>query len=216
MKKQLLLIILPMLLVGSIRAQEPDTLSSTLPMHRHAVTTSPLTFFNDALLITYEHALPIRSSLEFEIGAQGFHWKEHQGSGAVTRPGVATTVGYKLFLPLGRRSRSMARAGSLPRTSFFLKPRLTFVHQWSSYDVYVGNNGWNIITQRTTLHEDVFSMAIIGGYQFVSDHGFVLAPYFGYSIPFWVHGPFHTIEHPGASAAYYELLTLGFNLGWAF
>ena len=216
MNNKLLLIILPLLLLGQTQAQEQDTLPTVLPMHRHAVSTNPLPLYNDAFLVTYTYALPIRSALEVEFGAQGFHWKKHQTTGATSRPGLVTTVGYKLFLPLGKQSRAMARAGSLPRTSFFLKPRLTLVHQWSSYDVYAGNDGWNILTRRTTLHETDLSFAIIGGYQFVSDRGFVLSPYFGYNIPMWIHGPFHTIEKPGATAAYYELFTLGINLGWAF
>ena len=123
---------------------------------------------------------------------------------------------YSIDLPLGKRSKAMARAGSIPRTSFFLKQRLTFVHQWSSYDTYLGNNGWEVVTQRTTLRENTLSLAFIVGYQFVSRHGFVLAPYFGYNLPIWLNGPFHTLEQSGTTAAYIGNVTLGMKLGWAF
>lgn len=216
MKKTLLLLILPILLLGKAHAQEQDTLLQDLHLHHQAVTTSPLTFYFDAFLITYEYALPYRSSLEVELGAQGFRWEGSRSSGAITRPGIATTVGYKYYLPVGKRSRAMARAGSIPRTSFFLKPRLSLVHQWSSYDTYLGNNGWDVVTQRTTLHESTLSLAFIVGYQFVSRHGFVLAPYFGYNFPFWLNGPFHTVDEPGLTAAYIGNATLGLKLGWAF
>lgn len=216
MKKTLILLILPILLLGKAHAQEPDTLLQDLPLHHHAVTTGPFTFYFDAFLLTYEYALPCRSSLEVELGAQGFHWERTQRSGAITRPGIATSVGYKFYLPLGKRSKAMARAGSIPRTSFYLKPRLALVHQWSTYDTYLGNNGWDVVTQRTTLHESTLSLAFIAGYQFVSRHGFVLAPYLGYNVPLWLNGPFHTLEQPGITAAYIGNATLGIKLGWAF
>ena len=216
MKKTLLLLTLPILFLGKTQAQEPDSLFLGLPPHHQAVTTSPFTFFVNAFLITYEHSLPHRSSLEVELGAQGFRWKETRGRGAVTRPGLAATVGYKFYLPLGSRSLAMARAGSIPRTSFYLKPRLALVHQWSSYDTYLGNNGWDIVTQRTTLRENTLSAAFIAGYQFVSRHGFVLSPYFGYSVPLWLSGPFHTAEQPGTTAAYLDNTTFGLKLGCAF
>ncbi len=216
MKKTLLLLILPILLFGKAHAQEQDTLLQDLPLHHHAITTSPFTFYCDAFLLTYEYALPHRSSLEVELGAQGFHWERTQRSGAITRPGIATSVGYKFYLPLGKRSKAMARAGSIPRTSFYLKPRLALVHQWSTYDTYLGNNGWDIVTQRTTLRENTLSLAFIIGYQFVSRHGFVLAPYFGYNAPLWLSGPFHTVEQPGTTAASIGTATLGLKLGCAF
>ena len=183
MKKTFLLILMPLLLLGNTQAQEPDSLLIDQPLRHHAVTIDPFTYFADACLLTYEYALPHRASLEVELGAQGFHWRQLQSVGATTRPGIATTVGYKFYFPAGKRSKAMARAGSLPRVGYFVKPRLTYVHQWSSYDVYVGNNGWDIVTQRTTLHENYLSLGFILGRQFMSRHGFVFTPYFGYNIP---------------------------------
>ena len=216
MKKTLILIIMPLLLLGKTQAQEQDTLLIDQPLRHHAVTIDPLTFYADACLLTYEYALPHRSSLEVELGAQGFQWKKLQGVGAITRPGIATTIGYKFYFPAGKRSKAMARAGSLPRVGYFVKPRLTYVHQWSSYDVYAGNVGWDIVTQRTTLHENYLSLGIILGRQFVSRHGFVFSPYIGYNFPLWLKGPFHTTENPSSSAVYYGFATLGMKFGWAF
>ena len=204
------------LLLGNTQAQEPDSLLIDQPLRHHAITIDPFTYFADACLLTYEYALPHRASLEVELGAQGFHWKKHQGSGAATRPGIAATVGYKFYFPAGKRSKAMARAGSLPRVGYFVKPRLTYVHQWSSYDVYVDNIGWDIITQRTTLHENHLSLGIILGRQFVSRHGFVFTPYLGYNLPLWHKGPFHTHDNPGSSAVYYGYISAGMKLGWAF
>ena len=216
MKKTLLLTFMFLLLLGNSQAQEPDTLLIDQPLRHHAVTIDPFTYFADASLLTYEYALPHRASLEVELGAQGFHWRQLQYIGATTRPGIATTIGYKFYFPAGKRSKAMARAGSLPRVGYFVKPRLTYVHQWSSYDVYVDNNGWDIVTRRTTLHENYLSLGIILGRQFVSRHGFVFTPYFGYNIPLLLKGPFHTTDNLGSSAVYYGHASLGIKLGWAF
>ena len=216
MKKTLLLTFMFLLLLGNSQAQEPDTLLIDQPLRHHAVTIDPFTYFADACLLTYEYALPHRASLEVELGAQGFHWRQLQSVGATTRPGIATTIGYKFYFPAGKRSKAMARAGSLPRVGYFVKPRLTYVHQWSSYDVYVGNNGWDIVTQRTTLHENYLSLGIILGRQFMSRHGFVFTPYLGYNIPLLLKGPFHTADNLGSSAVYYGHASLGIKLGWAF
>ena len=216
MKKTFLLILMSLLLLGNTQAQEPDSLLIDQPLRHHAVTIDPFTYFADACLLTYEYALPHRASLEVELGAQGFHWRQLQSVGATTRPGIATTVGYKFYFPAGKRSKAMARAGSLPRVDYFVKPRLTYVHQWSSYDVYVGNNGWDIVTRRTTLHENYLSLGIILGRQFMSRHGFVFTPYLGYNIPLLLKGPFHTTDNPGSSAVYYGHATLGIKMGWAF
>lgn len=203
------------LLLGNTQAQEPDTLLIDQPLRHHAITIDPFTYFADACLLTYEYALPHRASLEVELGAQGFHWRQLQSVGAITRPGISTTIGYKFYFPAGKRSKAMARAGSLPRVGYFVKPRLTYVHQWSSYDVYVGNNGWDIVTQRTTLHENYLSLGIILGRQFISRHGFVFTPYLGYNLPLLLKGPFHTADKLGSSAVYYGHATLGIKLGWA-
>ena len=215
MKKTLILILMPLLLLGNTQAQEPDSLLIDQPLRHHAVTIDPFTYFADACLLTYEYALPHRASLEVELGAQGFHWRQLQSVGAITRPGIATTIGYKFYLPAGKRSKAMARAGSLPRVGYFVKPRLTYVHQWSSYDVYVGNNGWDIVTQRTTLHENHLSLGIILGRQFVSRHGFVFTPYLGYNLPLLLKGPFHTADNLGSSAVYYGHGSIGIKMGWA-
>lgn len=216
MKKTLLLIFMSLLLLGNTQAQEPDSLLIDQPLRHHAVTIDPFTYYADACLLTYEYALPHRASLEVELGAQGFHWRQLQSVGATTRPGIATTVGYKFYFPAGKRSKAMARAGSLPRVGYFVKPRLTYVHQWSSYDVYVGNNGWDIVTQRTTLHENYLSLGIILGRQFMSRHGFVFTPYVGYNLPLLLKGPFHTADNLGSSAVYYGSASLGIKMGWAF
>lgn len=218
MNKTLILILMSLLLLGKTEAQEQsqDSLLVGMPLHHHAVTIDAFTYLADACLLTYEYFLPHRASLEVELGAQGFHWKQLQYLGASTRPGIATTIGYKFFFPVGKRSKAMARVGSIPRVSYFIKPRLTYVHQWSSYDVYVGNVGWDIVTQRTTLHENYLSLGIILGRQFVSRHGFVFSPYFGYNLPLWRKGPFHTSDHPGSSAVYYGYFSAGIKLGWAF
>ena len=216
MKKTLLLIFMSLLLVGKTQAQVPDTLIIDQPLRHHAVTIDLFTYLADACLLTYEYALPHRASLEVELGAQGLHWRQLQYVGATTRPGIATTIGYKFYFPAGKRSKAMARAGSLPRVGYFVKPRLTYVHQWSSYDVYMGNNGWDIITQRTTIHENHLSLGIILGRQFISRHGFVFTPYLGYNRPLLLKGPFHTTDNPGSSAVYYGYATLGIKMGWAF
>lgn len=216
MKKTFILILMSLLLLGNTQAQEPDTLLIDQPLRHHAVTIDPFTYYADACLLTYEYALSHRASLEVELGAQGFHWRQLQSVGATTRPGIATTVGYKFYFPAGKRSKAMARAGSLPRVGYFVKPRLTYVHQWSSYDVYVGNNGWDIVTQRTTLHENYLSLGIILGRQFMSRHGFVFTPYVGYNLPLLLKGPFHTADNLGSSAVYYGSASLGIKMGWAF
>jgi hypothetical protein len=99
---------------------------------------------------------------------------------------------------------------------FFIKGRLSFVHQWSHYDVPRGNEGWDLITERYTLRENDLSLALIFGKQFVSKHGFVAAPFFGFCIPLWIDGPFHEVSNPGNSAAFWGLTTWGVKLGWAF
>ena len=86
------------LLFGNTQAQEPDSLLIDQPLRHHAATIDPFTYFADACLLTYEYALPHRASLEVELGAQGFHWRQLQSVGATTRPGIATTIGYKRIL----------------------------------------------------------------------------------------------------------------------
>lgn len=212
MKKQLPLIIVLMFLANSIYAQEQNSIQ----LRHHTITASPLTLLGDGFLITYEHSLPYRASVEMEMGAQGLHWSKYRGHiNTATRPGIVATMGYKYFFPLGSRNKAMAVAGGLPNHSFFFKTRLTFVHQWSSYNVFVGNDGQNIITQRLTFHENGLSIALIAGYQFITRHGFVLAPFFGYSIPLAIDGPFHTLSMPGNSAAYFGHTTFGIKLGCA-
>ena len=215
MKKFVIIILIFLLSATQLKAQEQDTLL----LKRHAVTTSPLPIlFGGAFLATYEHALPWRSSLELELGAQGFYWKKNRGGvfGAPTRPGIVATSGYKFYLPLGKVNKKIALAGGIPYNSFFLKTRLTYVHQWSSYDVYVGNNGWDIITQHYTFHENDLFLAFILGYQFVSKQGFVIAPFMGYNLPLYISGPIHPADFPGSSAAHIGFATMGLKMGWAF
>ncbi len=215
MKKIIIFSLIAILLTTQLNAQEQDTLG----LRKRAITTQPFApLFGGTLLVTYEHALPKRSSLEMELGGQGIWWERYRGSafGAYARPGMVATVGYKFYLPLGKDNKTMALAGGIPRKSYFLKSRLAYVHQWSSYDVYVGNDGWDIHTQYYTLHEDDLSLAFIFGYQYVSERGFVVAPFFGFSLPLIISGPFHTCDNPGNSAVNLESITFGTKMGWAF
>ena len=102
MKKFVIIILIFLLSATQLKAQEQDTLL----LKRHAVTTSPFPIlFGGAFLATYEHALPWRSSLELELGAQGFYWKKNRGGvfGAPTRPGIVATAGYKFLAKSIRR-----------------------------------------------------------------------------------------------------------------
>lgn len=215
MKKIIIFSLIAILLTTQLNAQEQDTLQ----LRKHAITTQPFApLFGGTLLVTYEHALPKRSSLEMELGGQGFWWERYRGYnfGAYVRPGVVATVGYKFYLPLGKDNKNIALAGGIPQKSFFLKSRLAYIHQWSKYDVYVDNDGWDIHTQCYTLHEDDLSLAFILGYQYVSKRGFVVAPFFGFNIPLIISGPFHTCDNPGNSAVNLESITFGTKMGWAF
>lgn len=214
MKRNLLILLAAMLLADTLSAQETE-----MPRLRHnSITTSPTTLLGDAFLLTYEHTLPHHSSLEVELGGQGFRWNEWRASisGPATRPGIVATIGYKLYLPRGEKNHAIANAGGLPPRSFFIKGRLSYVHQWSHYDVPRGNEGWDLITERYTLRENDLSLALILGKQFVSKHGFVAAPFFGFCIPLWIDGPFHDDSDPGNSAAFWGPTTWGVKLGWAF
>jgi len=214
MKRNLLILLAAILLADTLSAQETE-----MPRLRHnSITTSPTTLLGDAFLLTYEHTLPHHSSLEVELGGQGFRWNEWHAStlGPATRPGCVATLGYKIYLANGAKNRAIANAGGLPPLSFFVKGRLSFVHQWSTYDVPRGNEGWNLITERYTFHENDLSLALIFGEQFVTKHGFVAAPFFGFCIPLWIDGPFHDVSYPGNSAAFWGATTWGVKLGWAF
>ena len=187
-------------------------------MRRNSVTISPLPLLGGSALVSYERTLPFRSSVEVELGAQGFYWERLRGAvwNCHTRPGYVGTLGYKFYFPLNRNDVPMMRRGGLVQTSCYLKLRLAYVYQWSSYDIFVGNQGWDILTERHTYHEQDLTLALIYGFQFVSKHGFVLSPFAGYNIPLMVAGPFHTISAPGISAAYQARLTYGVKIGWAF
>lgn len=125
-------------------------------------------------------------------------------------------AGYKYFLPLGKKNRELTTDGCLPRESFYLKMRLAYMRQWSSYNTYVGNDGWDIHTLKRTFHEQSIHCALILGVQLVTKNGLTLSPYFGVNIPLWIGGPFHTIEGPGLSVINFLHLTTGFKVGWAF
>ena len=210
--KKLIVILLPLLLCGSLQAQD------SVRVRRNSVTVSPLPLLGGAALVSYERTLPFRSSVEVELGAQGFYWERLRGAvwNCHTRPGYVGTLGYKFYFPLNNNDVPMMRRGGLVQTSCYLKLRLAYVYQWSSYDIFVGNQGWDILTERHTYHEQELTLALIYGFQFVSKHGFVLSPFAGYNIPLMVAGPFHTISNPGISAAYAAMLTYGVKIGWAF
>ncbi|MBO4600012.1 MAG: hypothetical protein J5641_04660 [Bacteroidales bacterium] len=209
--KKLLLILLPILLCINTQAQD------TAEVRRNAVTVSLLPLISGAELISYERALPCHSSLEVEMGAQGLTWDRWRGSGfAPTRPGFATAVGCKYYFPINKDKLPKMLRQYLSHRDYFVKMRLAYVRQWSSYDLYVGNQGWDILTERHTYHEDDITLAIIFGHRFVGDHGFVFSPFVGYNFPLLIAGPFHTIEYPGTSAVYVGWLTAGIKLGWAF
>lgn len=211
--KKYVVILLPLLLLGGVQAQ--DTVKSC---RANAVTVSLHPLFGGTALVSYERTLPFRSSVEVELGAQGFRWEQWRGSpfNAHTRPGYVATVGYKFFFPFDKKDLPQMENGVLVHTSWYLKLRLAYVHQWSSYDIFVGNQGWDILTERHTYHEQDLTIAFICGIQYVGKKGFVISPFFGYNMPLIVDGPFHTKEYPGTSAAYAALLTAGIKLGWAF
>ena len=191
--KKLIVILLPLLLCGSLQAQD------SVRVRRNSVTVSPLPLLGGSALVSYERTLPFRSSVEVELGAQGFYWERLRGAvwNCHTRPGYVGTLGYKFYFPLNRNDVPMMRRGGLVQTS-------------------VGNQGWDILTERHTYHEQDLTLALIYGFQFVSKHGFVLSPFAGFNIPLMVAGPFHTISNPGISAAYAAMLTYGVKIGWAF
>lgn len=210
--KKLIVILLPLLLCGSLQAQD------SVRVRCNSVTVSPLPLLSGAALVSYERTLPFRSSVEAELGVQGFRWEQWRGSpfNAHTRPGYVATVGYKFFFPFDKEDLPLMEKGGLVHLSWYLKVRLAYVHQWSSYDIFVGNRGWDILTERHTYHEQDLTLAFIFGFQYVGKRGFVMSPFFGYNMPLIVDGPFHTKEKPGTSATYAALLTAGVKLGWAF
>ena len=210
--KKLIVILLPLLLCGSLQAQD------SVRVRRNSVTVSPLPLLGGAALVSYERTLPFRSSVEVELGAQGFHWERLRGAvwNCHTRPGYVATVGYKFYFPFDEDDLPKMENGGLAHLSWYLKLRLAYVYQWSSYDIFVGNRGWDILTERHTYHEQDLTLAFICGFQYVGERGFVMSPFFGYNMPLIVDGPFHTKENPGNSAAYAALLTAGVKLGWAF
>ena len=64
--KKLIVILLPLLLCGSLQAQD------SVRVRRNSVTISPLPLLGGSALVSYERTLPFRSSVEVELGAQGF------------------------------------------------------------------------------------------------------------------------------------------------
>ena len=210
--KKLIVILLPILLCGSLQSQD------SVRVRCNSVTVSPLPLLGGAALVSYERTLPFRSSVEVELGAQGFHWERLGGAvwNCHTRPGYVATLGYKFYFPFDVEDLPKIENGGLVHLSWYLKVRLAYVHQWSSYDIFVGNQGWDILTERHTYHEQDLTLAFICGFQYVGKRGFVMSPFFGYNMPLIVDGPFHTKEYPGTSAAYAALLTAGIKLGWAF
>lgn len=211
--KKFVIILLPLLLLGGVQAQD-----SVKACMANAVTVSLHPLIGGSALVSYERVLPFRSSVEAELGIQGFRWEQWRGSpfNAHTRPGYVATVGYKFFFPFDKEDLPLMENGGLVHLSWYLKLRLAYVHQWSSYDIFVGNQGWDILTERHTYHEQDLTLAFIFGFQYVGKRGFVMSPFFGYNIPLIVDGPFHTKENPGTSAAYAALLTAGIKFGWAF
>lgn len=218
--KRLIVLLLPLMLCGNLHAQSPvqTDAQATGMMRRNTVTVSPLPLFSGTGLISYEHVFPFRSALEVEFGAQGLNWERWRGAtwNWHTRPGCAAAVGYKFYFPIDDEDLPMLESGNLIKLSWYLKMRLAYVYQWSSYDVYTGNRGWEILTERHTYHENDLSVALIVGFQYVGQQGFVLTPFIGYNLPVLVAGPFHTMDEPGISAFYAGYLTCGMKLGWAF
>ena len=210
--KKLIVILLPILLCGSLQSQD------SVRVRCNSVTVSPLPLLGGAALVSYERTLPFRSSVEAELGVQGFRWERLRGAvwNCHTRPGYVATLGYKFYFPFDVEDLPKIENGGLVHLSWYLKVRLAYVHQWSSYDIFVGNQGWDILTERHTYHEQDLTLAFICGFQYVGKRGFVMSPFFGYNMPLIVDGPFHTKEYPGTSAAYAALLTAGVKLGWAF
>ena len=184
----------------------------------NAITVSLHPLIGGSALVSYERVLPFRSSVEAELGAQGFRWERLRGAvwNCHTRPGYAAAVGYKFYFPIDVEDMPMLESGSLIKISWYLKMRLAYVYQWSSYDLYAGNRGWEIFTERHTYHENDLSVALIVGFQYVGQQGFVLTPFIGYNLPVLAAGPFHTLKEPGISAFYAGFLTCGMKLGWAF
>ncbi|MBQ5975990.1 MAG: hypothetical protein IJL48_09835 [Bacteroidales bacterium] len=211
--KKFVVILLPLLLLGGVRAQD-----SAKTCKSNAVTVSLHPLIGGSALVSYERVLPFRSSVEAELGAQGFRWERLRGAvwNCHTRPGYVATLGYKFYFPFDVEDLPKIENGGLVHLSWYLKLRLAYVHQWSSYDIFVGNQGWDILTERHTYHEQDLTLAFICGFQYVGKRGFVMSPFFGYNMPLIVDGPFHTKEYPGNSAAYAALLTAGVKLGWAF
>ena len=210
--KRLIAILLPLLLCGCIEAQD------SVRLRHNTITVSPLPLLGGSALVSYEHTLPFRSSVEVEAGAQGYYWERLRGAiwNCHTRPGYVGTVGYKYYFPINKDKLPKMIRRYLSHRDYFVKMRLAYVRQWSSYDLYVGNQGWDILTEHHTYHEDDITLAIIFGHRYMGDHGFVFSPFVGYNFPLLIAGPFHTIEYPGSTAVYVGFLSAGFKIGWAF
>ena len=211
MKKILLSVLIMLLAWNSVSAQD------SVRLRRNAVTTSLIPLHADGFLFTYERMLPIRSSIEVEAGGQGLFFGNSEAQ--ITRPGFATTIGFKFYIPLGERSRTAVRMGGLPRKSLFLKARFAYVRQWASIDDYVDNEGWVIITRKRNIYENDYTGALIFGYQFVTDPGFVFSPFIGVTMPSWVRidGPFHDIgSGTGISIISANNIVGGLKMGWSF
>ena len=180
---------------NSAHAQHPED-----DVARHTVKFNLLSPFARSLDFNYEYRIASRSAVAVDFG------------GNLLRPMGQTMKPHAIFLQpqyrfyLARQRRN----GVMP----FLGIGLNYTRAWEHFDCFTGNDGWEIHTQRYTVHDQALRPALAFGLKVNIPFGLTIESTMGVIL----FNEDNTWRSPlyNTSTANYLTTQFSTRIGWAF
>lgn len=192
MKKSILIIVSVMLLCPTLlRAQQPED-----GVARHAVKINVLSHFAGSPSISYEFRIADHSAVQLDCGGTIFKSFNQE----LTPHYYFADAHYRFyFVKQGRRNL-------MP----FLGVGVHYTNAWEHFNMFVGNDGWNIVTERYTKRDEVLRPFFTIGLKVNIPFGLTIESAFGARVNYSIDG-----DSPlGQIDPLNTLFTT--RIGWAF
>lgn len=191
MKKTIIIIMGLMLCPTLLRAQHPED-----GVARHAVKTNIISVFAGCPTISYEYRIANHSAVQVDMGGTIFK----DPNTALTPHYYFADAHYRFYIVKQGRRHVMP----------FIGIGAHYTNAWTHMDLFVGNNGWDIITERYTKHDEVLRPFMLVGLKVNIPFGLTIETTIGGRLAYSVDG--------NSPLGQYNSVTTLFttSIGWAF
>ena len=183
------------LLSNSAIAQQPED-----GVARHAVKLNLLSPMASSLDFNYEYRIARRSAMAIDM------------AGNFLKPMSRTMTPHAMFMQLQYRFylNNQRRNGVMP----FLGIGANYTRAWEHFDCFVGNDGWDIHTQRYTIHDQRLRPSFMFGLKVNIPFGLVIES----TVGFVTEGDEDNWRSPAYNCltANYFTTQISTRIGWAF